>query len=95
MIKLFNKNGKDKIEKPKNERLEEIGNYIEKLKFLTSELKEKDAKIYSIQEDYKKIFNLFSDSVLIIDPDGYILDLNIKAQKIFYKFFDGDIIGSN
>jgi len=64
----------------KSKDLNDLRSYINNLKTLTNELSEKDEQIMSIQEDYKKIFNLFSDSVVIIDAEGFVIDLNRKAQ---------------
>lgn len=93
MINIFKKGVKEI--KEDNQELLEANGYIQKLKDLTENLKEKDEKIYSIQEDYKKIFNFFADIIVIIDAEGYILDLNRKAQMTFSNFFNDNIIGSN
>lgn len=61
---------------------DETRNYIDKLKQLNGMLSEKDEQICSIQEDYKKIFHLFSDMVILLDNAGSIIDLNKKAQKL-------------
>ncbi len=77
----------------KSQDLVDISGYIENLKILTQELSEKDEKILSIQEDYKKIFNLFSDVVVLIDSEGNVIDLNRKAQVIFNSLEAIKIIG--
>ena len=75
------------------EKDNDIKEYLSKLNDLTEKLNKKDVKINSIQEDYKKIFNLFSDAVVIIDEEGTVIDLNKKAQIQFTNIIDDGIIG--
>jgi len=70
-----------------------IQEYIDKLMELNNRMEEKDFRINSIQEDYKRIFNLFNESVVIIDKDGTIIDLNRTAQLEFLPTFNDSIIG--
>lgn len=94
MISFFKKRANVSVEKNeyKNAEMEE---YIAKLKKLSDELTEKDNRISYIQEDYKNIFNLFSDILIIIDVDGYVIDLNNKAKDFISKLYSGGIIGEN
>lgn len=82
--KTSNSNKEEKYKKSKE--LEEVSEYIEKLNELTKNIQEKESIISSVQEDYKKIFNLFSDAVVILDDEMNIIDLNKKAQILFSKF---------
>jgi len=102
MINLLRKsktsilNNEEKYKKSKE--LEEVSEYIEKLNDLNNKIEEKEILISSVQEDYKKIFNLFSDAVVILDDELNIVDLNKKAQILFSKFFDRKefvVIGKN
>ena len=75
------------------ENLKKSDNYIEKLKKLTIELNEKDNLINYIQEDYKKIFNIFPDMMILIDKDGIVFDANNTANKILIPLIKDSIIG--
>ncbi len=89
MIGFFN----DKEIKKDVER-NDIKDHIFELKKITNLLDEKDSQIYSIQEDYKKIFNIFSETVIIIDDEGYVIDLNKKGHKLLNNVCDENkIIG--
>jgi len=65
---------------------DDIEYYISQLKSLNGELNKKDERIMSIQEDYKKIFNLFPDMVILIDNNGSIIDLNKRSQIVLDNF---------
>lgn len=68
--------------------------YIEQLKILNEKLIDKDSKIVSVQEDYKKIFNLSSDMIILLDDNGCVIDLNRKAQRILSRYIkEKTIIG--
>lgn len=84
---------KESREYKKSKELEEVSGYIQSLKELTKQLSEKDDQIVSIQEDYKKIFNMFHDSVVVIDYEGYVIDYNKKAQKLLESVSGGKVIG--
>lgn len=77
----------------KSKELKEVRDYVNSLYDLTNKLSEKDEKIQSIQEDYKKIFNLFSDSVVIIDAEGNVIDVNKKAHIYLRELNCEKIIG--
>ena len=78
------------------ERNSDVSEYIRQLKELNGRLEEKDEQINSIQEDYKKIFNLFSDMVILLDSEGTVIDLNKKAQIYFSRFYEKEhIIGTS
>ncbi|MFW6025462.1 MAG: hypothetical protein ACOCRX_03900 [Candidatus Woesearchaeota archaeon] len=96
MIGVFRKqkNGFESREINEDEKRNDIRNHILELKKITNMLEEKDSQIYSIQEDYKKIFNIFSETVIIIDDEGYVIDLNKKGHKLLNNICDDNkIIG--
>lgn len=85
------KNGSEVEEKTMSDETRE---YIKQLKHLNNVLGEKDGLLQSIQEDYKKIFNLFADMVILLDDSGSIIDLNKKSQILLNKHnFNDSLIG--
>lgn len=64
----------------------EIREYIKRLKEINDILNERDEQIHSIQWDYKKIFNLISDAIILLDDEGLIIDLNRKSQVELKKY---------
>jgi transcriptional regulator with PAS, ATPase and Fis domain len=93
ITKMFFKNNIEKPVYEKSEELKEVKSMIEKLKILTLEISSKDSMIESIQEDYKKIFNLFSDIIVIIDKTGTVIDTNNSCVNSFINFFEEPLIG--
>lgn len=95
MMFFSKKNNKNDeiISKEKEQDKQEINDYIKKLKSLTVELNEKEGVISSIQEDYKKMFNLFPDMMVLIDESGTVFDINKTAAETLGGVLDGPIIG--